>query len=93
MRLPFLTLVVLLALAGAAAGQTPATSDSIERFVARLETAAAAGDRSALFALAEDRDDPGVQDLSYVIVPPPARVVLKDRDRTRLDDGSWRVLL
>jgi hypothetical protein len=92
MRLRVLTAIVLIA-ASPAAAQTGAP-DPIELFVLRLEQAASSGDRAKVQALAHpDIDGAGVEDFAYAAIPAPTRLVIKERDRSTLDEGGQRLLL
>ena len=92
MRLRVLTAIVLLAAPGAAA-QTGAP-DPIELFVLRLEQTASSGDRAKVQALAHpDIESAGVEDFAYAVVPTPTRLVIKERDRSAVDEGIQRLLL
>jgi hypothetical protein len=90
-----LSAVLALAASGPAVlAQSGTQADSIELFVAQLEQIASTGDRSKVLALRAPAGDlTGIEDFSYTIVPKPARIVVKERDRARLDDGMWRLLL
>ena len=80
--------------APAATAQSGSQADSIELFVAQFEQISGTGDRAKVLALrAPVGDLAGIEDFSYTIVPTPARIVIKERDRARLDDGTWRLLL
>lgn len=89
--------VLLIALAVAAnpagARQLPASADRIGAFVTGLEAAAAAGNREAIEALAVAPNISGLSDFARLVVPAPARLVIKERDRSELTDGSQRLLL
>jgi hypothetical protein len=89
--------VLLIALAVAAnpagARQFPPAADRISAFVTALESAAAAGNREAIEALAAAPDISGLADFVRLAVPAPAQLVIKERDRSELTDGSQRLLL
>jgi hypothetical protein len=86
--------VVIALVASGHAAMAQSGADSIELFVAQLEQIAGTGDRAKVLALRAPAGDlTGIEDFSYTIVPTPARIVIKERDRARLDDGTWRVLL
>src|SRR5512145_474155 len=92
MRLRVLTALVLLAAPGAAA-QTGAP-DPIELFVLRLEQTASSGDRAKVQALAHpDIESADVEDFAYAVIPTPTRLVIKERDRSAVDEGIQRLLL
>ena len=94
MRLEYLTAIILLAAAGTAAGQPASQPDAIDLFVLGLEQVGGAGDRAKVLALAHpDVEGTGVEDFAYSIVPAPSRIVVKERDRTSLEDGMRRLLL
>ena len=89
MRLrPALSLTLLLALPAASGARVP-QADGISVLVSRVEQAAAAGDMAAIVALAApgaNRD--AIQDFAETVTTPkPTRFVLKERDRSILDDG------
>ena len=89
--------VLLIALAVAAnpagARQFPSSADRIGAFVARLEAAGGAGSRETIEALAVGPGIPGLSEFVRLVVPAPARLVVKERDRSELTDGSQRLLL
>src|SRR5262245_53704714 len=94
LRLLVGALLAVVVSAPAATAQSGTQADSIELFVAQLEQISGTGDRAKVLALrAPDGDLAGIEDFSYTIVPTPARIVIKERDRARLDDGTWRLLL
>jgi len=91
-----LWLLLLLALASTPAGhpgQAP-QRDAAAALVFRVEQAAAAGDRAAIVAMGVGNDRAGLEGLATTLTTPlPARVVIKERDRSPLADGSERLLL
>jgi peptidase M1-like protein len=74
--------------------QSRPQEDSAAALATRIESAAAAADRGAIAALcAEGGDRESVEQLAAILTfPPLARVVVKERDRTTLDDGALAVL-
>ncbi len=94
LRLLVGALLALVASGHAVAAQSGTQADSIELFVAQLEQLSGTGDRAKVLALRAPAGDlTGIEDFSYTLVPTPARIVIKERDRARLDDGMWRLLL
>lgn len=77
---------------------TPAQSrpqdDSATALAARIESAAAVANRAAIVQLcADDGDRESVEQFATVLTyPPPARVIVKERDRTPLEGGTLAVL-
>jgi hypothetical protein len=95
MRLRFaLALVMSLALTASARARVQ-PPDAIASLVARLEQAGAAGDTAAILALAAagvSRD--GIEDFAKAVsTPRPERLVIKERDRSLLDDSITQRLL
>ena len=77
-----------------AAAQAVPADDAVGSLVARLEQAGIAGNRDAMLALGQaGRTVPGLVELASALQPPPARFVVKERDRSILEDGSQRLLL
>jgi hypothetical protein len=75
-----------------AAAQTP--PDAIEKLVARLEQALAAGDRPALIGLAvKDTDASTLDEFSAAAGEKPTRVVIKERDRQTLQGNKRQLLI
>jgi hypothetical protein len=94
MRFALLTAVALLALVRSAPAQPASQPDAIDLFVLNLEQAGAAGHSAKVLALAyPGADDSGLEEFAYSIVPAPDRIVIKERDRTALEDGTQRLLL
>ncbi|HSC25909.1 MAG TPA: M1 family aminopeptidase [Vicinamibacterales bacterium] len=97
MELRLLPLVVFLVAARAAAGPGgPQASqpDAIELFVAALERVAATGDRQQIFSLVHpDAEMAGISEFYSSVTPAPERLVIKERDRTPLEEGGLRLLL
>jgi hypothetical protein len=88
-----LALACLLA-AHAGAAQVPTPPDAIEKLVARLEQALASGDRAALLALAvRDTDASTLDEFSAAAGGKPSRVVIKERDRQKLEGGNQQLLI
>jgi hypothetical protein len=91
--------IFLLALSFAAASagegqsQTTPPADAIAALVVRLEEAALAGNRAAILALGVPNAAPALTGLAESASPKPARLVIKERDRTPLLDGSERLLV
>ncbi|MCA1648712.1 MAG: hypothetical protein LC753_00080 [Acidobacteria bacterium] len=91
-----LWLLVLLAMIPPPSGHTGQTPprDAAAALVLRVEQAATAGDRAAIVAMGVGRDRSGLEELAATLTTPlPARVVIKERDRSQLADGSERLLL
>src|SRR5574339_1279092 len=87
-------LFALLLVAGPATGQTTPEPDPIDLLVTRLQQAAEQGDVAAIEALAaEGSDRSGLEDFAGAMAVRTARVVVKERDRTPLDDGGQRLLI
>jgi hypothetical protein len=77
-----------------AAAQRP-SADRVAVLVARLEAAAASGDKAAILALGApgiDRDALE-QFASHLTEPPPDRIVVNERDRAPLSGSGSRVIL
>jgi hypothetical protein len=85
---PTLLLVVL-----DASAQTPASTDTVSQLVARLEPAVVNGDRAAFTSLGAGEPISGAEAFWAQMSPPPDRIVIKERDRTALTDGSQRLVL
>ena len=87
-------LAVAATVAGGQRPTVPGVEDGIITLVAHLEQTGQTGDRSAMLALgARNASTPGLADFANVINPTPARFIIKERDRTPLEDGSQRLLL
>ena len=89
-------LLLLLALASTPSGQPGQAPqrDAAAALVLRVEQAAGAGDRAAIVAMGVGNDRTGLEELAATLTTPlPARVVIKERDRSSLPDGSERLLL
>ena len=91
----FLTAVALLVgMAAPAAAQSGAAPDAIELFVLSLEQAAGTGIGANVQALAHpEAEGSGVDEFRYSVVPPPTRIVIKERDRSSVAGGVQRLLL
>jgi hypothetical protein len=77
--------------AGAAQATQP---DPIELLVLGLEQVGATGEQARILELTHPQGDPaGIEDFASSLVPKPSRLVIKERDRTALDDGVRRLLL
>jgi hypothetical protein len=87
-------LLLSLALAApVAAGQTTA-GDAIGTLVARLEQAGVTGDRDAILAQSlPGTPIPALAEFADVAVKPPSRFIIKERDRSPLENGWERLLL
>src|SRR5690349_17929529 len=84
------SLLILLGLVWTAA--PPQAADPVTDLVAALEQAVSAGNREAIRALG--RDDAVLADLAIALtMPPPRRVVVKERDRTKVEEGGYKLLL
>ncbi len=79
--------------AGAGQSQTTPPVDAIATLVVRLEEAALANNRPAILALGVPNAAPSLTALADSATPTPARLVIKERDRMPLVDGSERLLL
>ena len=66
-------------------------ADPVTALVSRLEQVLRAGDLAALRTMA--RDDKAVAELDEWFAAAPARVVLKERDRTEIPSGGQRLLI
>jgi Peptidase family M1 domain len=78
----------------AAAPQLPSPPDAIEKLVARLEQALASGDRAALIGLAvKDTDASSLDEFAAAAGGKPTRVVIKERDRQRIEGGRQQLLI
>jgi hypothetical protein len=87
--MPATILVLLGLLLTAGQAQPP---DRVTELVAALDKAVSAGDRAAIRALG--RDDEVLADMAIALtMPPPQRVVLKERDRSRVEDRGYRLLV
>jgi Peptidase family M1 domain len=94
MRILLLAAVVLIAFVRAVSAQPAGQGDPIELLVLQLEQAGASGDSDKVLALAHpDAQDAGLEEYAYWVNPAPTRVVLKERDRSVLPDGTTRLLL
>jgi hypothetical protein len=92
-RAAFLFAFLLLPRVVSAAQGAPA-DDEIATLVVRLEQAGLAGDRAGVLALGVSTEStPGLSELANIIDPTPARFIIKERDRSPLEDGSERLLL
>ena len=91
------TFLLALSFAAAPAGATQSpgapAADAIAALVVRLEEAALAGDRPTILALGNPSASAGLSALADSASPKPARLIIKERDRTPLIDGSERLLL
>lgn len=92
MALQFLLAPTLALLMVQGAVQTPDPTDGIGLLVARIEASVLAGDRAALVEV-EAPDGQGAEAFWRAMGPQPTQIVIKERDRTPLDDGSVRLLL
>ncbi len=89
-----LLVVLLFAAAPAATQQTAPTDDPIQMFVAKLEQAGALGNRDTIVSMgAAGAGGEGLADFADLADPPPEKFIIKERDRSTLDDGSERLLL
>jgi hypothetical protein len=87
-------LLLVLASAGpAAAGQGSPGGDNLTALIGRLEQAGLAGNRDSILALGASSATPGLSDFADMTVRPPSRFIIKERDRSPLEDGSERLLL
>ena len=87
-------LLVLALLAPAPVGaQQARPADPAGVFVVRLEEAAAAGNPQAIVAMGVAPDAPGLRSFAAVAVPRPARVIIKERDRSVLTPAGERLLI
>jgi hypothetical protein len=87
-------LLLVLASAGpAAAGQGSPGADRITELIGRLEQAGVAGNRDSILALGVSSSTPGLSDFAEVAVRAPSRFIIKERDRSPLEDASERLLL
>jgi hypothetical protein len=94
MALRILLAIALVIGASDLRAQTAKPPDPIDLFVARLESLAAKGDRDGLAALGEmQAAGSPTEDFAKTMTPAPSQVVIKERDRTPLLDGSQRLLL
>ena len=86
--------LVCLSFAHATHGQPLSPPDAIEKLVARLEQALAAGDRAALLALTvKDTDASTVDEFAESAGTSPTRVVIKERDRLALEGNRQQLLI
>jgi hypothetical protein len=94
MALRFLLAPTLALAVSQAAAQTPPQPDGIGQLVSRLESAVLSGDRT-VFAQLEvpPGSGPGAEAFWRSMAPQPTQLVIKERDRTSLEDGSQRLLL
>ena len=79
--------------AASGAGQNAPQADGIATLVARLEEVARTGDRSAVLALGVSSSTDGLAAFADNASPTPVRLIIKERDRTPLLNGSERLLL
>ena len=94
MALRLVLALACLSLAHAAHGQPLSPPDAIEKLVARLEQALAAGDRAALLALTvKDTDASTVDEFAESAGTSPTRVVIKERDRLALEGNRQQLLI
>ena len=85
--------VLLVALGRAGMAQPPIQPDGIGRLVLELEQAAGTGERGKVFGLAHpSAHTPGLEDFVDSVTPAPARIVVKERDRST-SWGAARLLL
>src|SRR4029450_6959966 len=88
-----LALAVLVATVEGAA-QSSQRPDALSALVIRLQEASASGNQSAINALGiPGAEGSSVAEFVESVSPAPARVVIKERDRTALDDVKQRLLL
>src|SRR5688572_5979900 len=89
-----LVLACLAFAAPGAAGQRAAVEDGIATLLAYLEQTGLTGDRGAMIAVgSRSASTPGLADFANVTDPAPTRFIIKERDRTPLEDGSQRLLV
>ena len=89
-----LLLAFLAAGVARAGAQAVPADDPVGSVVAQLEQAGIAGNHEAILALGQSgRTVPGLAELASALQPTPARFVVKERDRSILEDGSQRLLL
>ena len=87
-------LALLLAEGPSFAARPAQQADATTALVMRLEDAANAGNVTAIAALGTaEGDGTTLDDFARMMTPTPTRVVIKERDRTQMRDGSARVLL
>ena len=87
-------LTLFVVAASPAAAQTSGQPDPVMVFVERLRDVTARGDRAALDALAATtRPTSPVAEFAAFMYPTPEQLVVKERDRSPLDDGGQRLLL
>jgi hypothetical protein len=87
--MPAMFLLLLGLLSAGAPVQSP---DRVTELVAALDRAVSSGDRAAIRALGQDNEV--LADLAITLtMPPPQRVVLKERDRSRVEDKGYRLLI
>ncbi len=74
---------------------TAQPADGVTTLLRRLQQAAAAGDRTALLALGDPQiSRPSFEDFATtLVIPPPTRVVVTERDRATLDGGILRLVV
>jgi hypothetical protein len=90
----FLITLAILALGRAAASQEASRQDPVALLLGRLEEAAVMGDRAAITELGlRVGDTPSLDDFASAMTPKPTRVVIKERDRSTVENGLERVLL
>jgi hypothetical protein len=86
-------LLTLALAAPVAAGQGTA-GDGIGALIARIEQAGVTGDRHAIVSLANpDVPAAAINELADVAGDPPSRFIIKERDRSPLENGWERLLL
>src|SRR5687768_15087299 len=88
------TLLLLFGLLSTTGPVQPAVApaERVTALVAALERGLTSGNRDAVRALGQDADV--LADLVLALTsPPPQRVVLKERDRTRVEGKGYRLLL
>ena len=88
------TLLLLLGLLSTTGPVQPAVqpAERVTALVAALERGVTAGNRDAVRALGQDADVLAELVLALT-TPPPQRVVMKERDRTRVEGKGYRLLL
>jgi hypothetical protein len=79
--------------AGSAAAHQEPQADPTTTLVLRLEQAAAARDWDAVLELAVDRDEAGIRTFASTIAHPQTRLIIKERDRSRLPSLDERLLI
>jgi hypothetical protein len=86
--------VFALVATAAAAQQAAPADDGVGALIARLENAGVTGNRDGMLAMGGSSGSvPGLTEFADMADPAPAKFIIKERDRSALENGSERLLL